>query len=594
MASLTEFLTRAASAVHHPSEAQREILDRLSALQSRFDQDLLRVAVIGQFKRGKSTLINALLGASVLPTGVTPVTALPTFISAGDSTRIRVEFRGGKSPIVASVAAEIPRLLERYVAETHNPQNRLGVESVSIEVESRFLDEGIVLIDTPGVGSTFAHNTLAAESALSECDAALFVLSADPPITETESNYLDKVRKLIPKVFYVLNKIDLLDETEKDTAERFLVGVLTARRALEAHGRIFTLSAKRALRAKLQHDATEFEESGLGYLERVLVRALAKEKRAILFETGRLRLTSLVGELFFQCELERQALLTPEEELKRKAAMFEASAARFEAERQRLSDLLSIDHKQMIRDLDAETDRVWRGARDELRQIVAEITDWSAEEETARQRIGVALSRHFAGALDGSVGLLRAKLAQLLSVYQDRAGDLVDLVRRTAADLMCISVNLPRAAEAFQSKREPYWLAPEPSVTLLDLSAAGAAHLLPRSLRERRARDRLLAEAERAALRNVANLDWALRQNIADSLTRFEASLSGELAAALQATRQALQLARTRGAARSRNIEAEVEEATQCAAELSSILAELQATGCEPRSASDKGGRGEC
>ena len=87
MTSLTELLTRAISSVPHPSEAQGEILKRLSALQSRFDEGLLRVAVLGQFKRGKSTLLNALLGARVLPTGVTPVTALPTFISAGKSTR---------------------------------------------------------------------------------------------------------------------------------------------------------------------------------------------------------------------------------------------------------------------------------------------------------------------------------------------------------------------------------------------------------------------------------------------------------------------------------------------------------------------------
>jgi hypothetical protein len=57
----------------------------------------------------------------------------------------------------------------------------------------------------PGVGSTFLHNTLTAEAVLTECDAALFVLSADPPITETEVSYLDKVRTLISKIFFVLN-----------------------------------------------------------------------------------------------------------------------------------------------------------------------------------------------------------------------------------------------------------------------------------------------------------------------------------------------------------------------------------------------------
>ena len=255
MASLAELLTRAISSVPNPSEAQAEILARLSALRSRFDEGLLRVAVLGQFKRGKSTLLNALLGAPVLPTGVTPVTALATFISAGDSTRLRIAFRGDKEPIVTAVASEIPAVLERYVSESRNPHNRLGVESVAIEVRSDFLDEGIVLIDTPGVGSTFLHNTRAAEAVLAECDAALFVLSADPPITEAEVIYLDKVRTLIPSVFFVLNKVDLLDAAEKRVAERFLADVLAEHRPNEPPDRIFALSARQGLRAKLAHDA---------------------------------------------------------------------------------------------------------------------------------------------------------------------------------------------------------------------------------------------------------------------------------------------------------------------------------------------------
>ena len=334
MASLAELLTRAISSVQHPSEAQAEILDRLSALRWRFEEGLLRVAVLGQFKRGKSTLLNALLGARVLPTGVTPVTALPTFISAGETTRLRIAFRGGKEPPLTAVAADIPGVLERYVSETQNPHNRFEVESVAVEVRSDFLDEGIVLIDTPGVGSTFLHNTRAAEAVLSECDAALFVLSVDPPITEAEVRYLDKVRKLIPSVFFVLNKVDLLDAAERGVAERFLAGVLAERRPTEPSDRIFALSAKQGLQAKLTNDAGSLAASGLPRLERLLAGELARDKRAILVATGRLRLTSLVSELLFQCELERKALLTPEEELKRKAATFEASVANFEANSQ--------------------------------------------------------------------------------------------------------------------------------------------------------------------------------------------------------------------------------------------------------------------
>jgi len=75
MKSLNALLFLASSSVPTPTPAQQEILERLDRLRTRLDQGLLRVAVLGQFKRGKSTLLNALLGAPVLPTGVTPVTS---------------------------------------------------------------------------------------------------------------------------------------------------------------------------------------------------------------------------------------------------------------------------------------------------------------------------------------------------------------------------------------------------------------------------------------------------------------------------------------------------------------------------------------
>ena len=94
-ASFDQLLTRAITSVPDPSEAQERILDKLRDLRKRFEEGRLRVAVLGQFKRGKSTLLNALLGAPLLPTGVTPVTAIPTFVEASDSTWVRVTFNSG-------------------------------------------------------------------------------------------------------------------------------------------------------------------------------------------------------------------------------------------------------------------------------------------------------------------------------------------------------------------------------------------------------------------------------------------------------------------------------------------------------------------
>ena len=206
MAPLDTLLARATSSVPRPTAAQQELLVRLSRLRTRLDEGLLRVAVLGQFKRGKSTLLNALLGVPLLPTGVTPVTAIPTFIKAGPKTTARITFKGGKEPLLISAEAEIPTVLKEHISEAENPRNQLGVESVELEVRSEFLDQGIVLVDTPGVGSTFLHNTQAAEAVLTECDVAVFVVSTDPPITEAEVRYLGKVQELIPKILLCLEQ----------------------------------------------------------------------------------------------------------------------------------------------------------------------------------------------------------------------------------------------------------------------------------------------------------------------------------------------------------------------------------------------------
>ncbi len=135
--------------------------------------------IVGEFKRGKSTLLNALVGQDLLPTGVPPVTAVPTRVRSGPRTRAVARFRDGTEREI--------RLdqVHDYVDESHNPGNHRGVVSVDVEVPEG-PPPGVVLVDVPGLGSTHAHNTEAALAALPEADAALLVESVDPPVGEAE------------------------------------------------------------------------------------------------------------------------------------------------------------------------------------------------------------------------------------------------------------------------------------------------------------------------------------------------------------------------------------------------------------------------
>lgn len=578
MDSLDALLSRAATSVRNVNPAQREILERLNKLKARLEEGLLRVAVLGQFKRGKSTLVNALLGTAVLPTGITPITAIPTFIRAAAQTSARVSFAGGKEPFVCSAPEEIPRVLQRYVSEAENPRNRLNVERVEIGVHSELLNQGIMLIDTPGIGSTFLHNTKTAEAALGECDAAIFVVSADPPITEAEINYLGKVRGLLPKILFALNKIDLLEARERDVSLRFLADVL-AQQPNALPDRIFCISARQALKAKQEGNSKSLAESGLADLERVLAGDLARQKRDLVEATGRLRAAAIVGELLFQSELEHKALLLPEEDLKRKADIFEQSVAHFELERQTLADSMALDRSRLLKELDADTDRLWNDAQGVIGALIDAIEGRSEDNKDARREIAAALTDHFERALGEFTRAFREKSGERLAIHQKRAGELINRVRRTAADLMEISVTLPQSEEAFELRREPYWVAPEPSVSLIGISAGALAHLLPKAVREKQKRQRLRTDSEAAVLRNVANLDWAIRQNVDEAFRRFETSLEEQLNRALEATRQALRIAIERRSSRAEEADADIRESACSMAALSAILGEIQQPG---------------
>lgn len=574
---LKTVLVRAASSIANPSPSQRQIIAKLSALRERLDEGLLRVAVLGQFKRGKSTLLNALLGAPLLPSGVIPVTAIPTFIRAGEKAKARISFSDGKMALLLSGEADIKHALERHISEAQNPHNHLQVEKVEIEFPSEFLARGILAIDTPGVGSTFLHNTQTAEAVLGECDAALFVLSADPPITEAEVNYLCQVQKLIPKIFFILNKKDLLEGHEQAQAENFLADVLKRQPGLAEPVRVFCVSGKQALQAKQDGNAEALAGSGVKHLQDVLADELAREKREIMLSVARHRAISLAGDLLFESELEHKALLMPQEELKQKAQIFEESAARFGSERQALSDFIAVDRRRLLSELDTEIEALWKKTQSEIHTLVNGIAAQRMGEKEARHRLAAALTQRFEDAFPEAVELFKAKLKDRLAVHRERAGALLRLVRQTAADLMEIPVNLPSSEEAFVLKRTPYWVGAEASnVSIIGLSASALASLLPKSLREKRLYRSLRSDAEKAVLRNIGNLQWAVRRNIEDAFLQFEGVLSDQLQNALQMTRQALQLALQRHAAKADEMGGYIMEASHSVASIHEIIAQLQ------------------
>jgi len=576
ISTLPALVATAKASIGDPSPAERVLLAKLDTALARTEEGRLRVAMLGQFKRGKSTLLNALLGVPLLPTGITPVTAIPTYVRASSRSSLRIEFEGSRAPLESDEPSEFSNVLARYVAEAANANNREQVRSVEIALNSATFSDRVVLVDTPGVGSTFLHNSRTAEAVLSDCDVGIFVLSPDPPITEVELGYLDDVQRLVPKVYFALNKVDILSPDEREVALTFLANVLEDKLGPGRAPRIFPVSAKVGLSAKREGDAAALAASGLPELEEALANELTSEERAIAFATGRSRAMSLVGELLYHRHLEHKALLTPEQELVRKIREFEHGISRFESEKANSSDLIAIDRRRLLVEVGAATDRIWTEARSKFGKLAKEETPPGFNEGQARAKLGKALEQHFEAAAHEATEWARSELISRLTKHEVQANSLLAQVRQAAADLMEISVRLPAPEHSFELAREAYWVAPAPQNSIIDASALAFIRFMPGALRERRLRRQIASDTERAVLRNVANLDWALRQNVEDAFRRFESSLAEQISAAVQATRQVMQIALEKRSVRSSEVSSLVAQAEQSIVALSAVLEGLE------------------
>jgi GTP-binding protein EngB required for normal cell division len=286
--------------------------DEAEDLRQKLAADRFEMVVMGQFKRGKSSLINVLLGRDVLPTGTVPLTSVMTVVRHGPAPRLRVFLK--KKPAVEAGLEHLPA----YITEKGNPRNEKGVLRVEVEVDSPFLADGDVLVDTPGVGSVHAHNTQAAYDSIPRADAVLYVLSVDPPVGEEDLKFLMSLRPYVAKVFFVLNKRDYLAPEQFDENRRFTEEALRAALQVESVP-LFAFSARWAAEARTNGDAALLERSGQPALERHLREFLREAKeRDVLHRTAR-RAEAAAQVALAMVDMEHRAYLSDSLDLEKRA-----------------------------------------------------------------------------------------------------------------------------------------------------------------------------------------------------------------------------------------------------------------------------------
>jgi hypothetical protein len=339
---------------------------RLRQARARLLDDRVRVLVVGEFKQGKSMLVNGLVGAPACPVFDDVSTAVPTVVRHAETpevTLVRVinSAEEGVEPRTERMSVAVERLAE-FASEQGNPGNRERLSSVEVGVPRPFLTGGLELVDTPGVGGLNSVHGAATMSALPSADAVLLVSDASQEYTAPELEFLRQAMSVCPNVACVLTKIDLYPEwrqiAELNRSHLKAAGIDAA---------LFTVSSSMRWQALLSGDAELNTESGytplVSYLRNdVLGRADELARRSTVHDV-----CAVTEQLAGSLRAEQAAQENPEsvQQLIRELTAAEQRAASLKERSARWQQTLNDG----VADLNADIDY---DLRDRLREITRE------------------------------------------------------------------------------------------------------------------------------------------------------------------------------------------------------------------------------
>jgi hypothetical protein len=389
-----------------------DLIRRLAVTLRRLAQPEIRVLVVGEYKQGKSTLVNCLVGVAVCPVDDDVATAVPTVIrfAAEPVAHAVLEPDDGAEERREQIPVErIPEL----VSEAGNPDNARRLRAVEVGIPREVLKPGLVLVDTPGVGGLASAHNAATMAALPMADAVLFVSDASQELSGPELEFLRTARTLTPNVVSVLTKTDFYPEWRRildlDRGHLSRAGV-----------RAQTLPISSALRqrAAATNDRRVNDESGYPALITLLRDTVVARADALAVRSAAHDLLSVLDQLGEAHRAAKAVIADPEqgaevvaelERAKEQAAQLKGQAARWQQTlNDGFADLTSdIDHdlRMRIREVNREGDEaldksnppeIWSEFQGWLqRRVTREVADVYAEVARRSRELMERVADHF-------------------------------------------------------------------------------------------------------------------------------------------------------------------------------------------------------
>jgi len=505
--------------------------ERLAGLRDRLESARLRVLVAGEAKRGKSTLINALLGRRVLPSGVTPLTAVATTVRYGDDQHAEAKFLDGhdeKYPLTT---------LADLVTERGNPGNRRRIAGVTVHLAAPVLAGGVELVDTPGTGSVFEWDTRAAYEALQSMDAAVFVLTADPPVSASERDLLRKVAGLSVTTFAVLNKADHLDDPGLAETVEF------TRRVLREAGlpdTVYPMSARAAL---------DGGDAGFTAFQTDFAAYLSSQREADLRMSATAQARRVAGSLLDEVALTRRAAQMRTGEAAGRVEQFGARLAEVtvhsrdavavvNAESARLllalNDAADADAPRLGREIRVQLDGLLDG---ELREAPPGEIERRGRERLVELTVAAAQAwrRQHTEATERGLAQVDARLAAALKAD-------LDVLRQSAAELLGLDLAVPTPEGRLAESRRFFFITGE-DTGQTELLAGAVRRRLPGGFGRRVAGEQLRREAPGLVERQIGRARGDLQYRLAEASRALVRVVGQRYADGTDRIRSALQAA---------------------------------------------------
>jgi len=346
-----------------------ERADQLERTQRSLESDRFKVLLVGEFKRGKSTAINAMLGARVLPAKVAPCTAVITRVLFGPRKEATLHHRDSDAVTVLDLEVEPEALaqhlvIENAAADTEQQNVPSPYDGAEVRFPLDLLKNNVELVDSPGLNEHVARTALT-HSFLAEADAMILVLSCSQFLSQSERKFLDKdlAGRDLSDVFFLCNHFDDIRDYPEDLEELRELAQETLGPRSMGSPRLFFAASNEALAGRLQNRSDLLEESQLPMFLEALERFLSTERGRVKLATPIRLCEHAINEALLHVLPQREALFRQPLAALRKT---------LEVERPRL-DEAQRQCARAMRDLDRRTEAMVKAAQASWRTFLAQL-----------------------------------------------------------------------------------------------------------------------------------------------------------------------------------------------------------------------------